>query len=387
MASIASLLSHNDEETPASSSEISEVVQPAADGAIPVPAASSTPGSVYDASASDRRRQVEAEPERAEEAVARVAKKHVDDNNKKLPHHHHHHHHHHHRHHHHDDSEHYRHHHHHHHHHHHWHGHRSHSPTYQPQPLARQQLHPHGQLHGTPGDGTELLEQDVSMNDSTLPAEEAVPETIPLKISVNNAAVFEAVKNMKQSRLGILIYTVRVTPSVFLPRYEGKENSIVEIHVPHKYLNGDSNPRLARREVWGTDIYTDDSDPVAAAIHAGFIAAVLPESSVSNSDEEADDAKGTADAPALPSGEAAGDVRIVLRILPRLERYRGCFRNGIRSRTWGTVHDGMSYCVEKVNVYPPGKFEGELRLRKQRLEQWVVSRDIANDNNVNASLI
>ncbi|KAK3816790.1 MAG: hypothetical protein JOS17DRAFT_403373 [Linnemannia elongata] len=55
----------------------------------------------------------------------------------------------------------------------------------------------------------------------------------------------------------------RYDPAVLLPAMQGKENSLLEVRVASTYLTYD-NVKVKKREVWGTDIYTDDSDVVAS---------------------------------------------------------------------------------------------------------------------------
>lgn len=55
----------------------------------------------------------------------------------------------------------------------------------------------------------------------------------------------------------------RYDPAVLLPAMQGKENSLLEVRVASTYLTYD-NAKVKKRELWGTDIYTDDSDVVAS---------------------------------------------------------------------------------------------------------------------------
>jgi beta-lactamase regulating signal transducer with metallopeptidase domain len=88
----------------------------------------------------------------------------------------------------------------------------------------------------------------------------------------------------------------------------------------HLHLRG-----AARGRVWGTDIYTDDSDPNAAAVHAGLL---------------------------KPGEEGIAAIRL----LPGAERYQGTTRNGIRSNEFGSFK--ASYRFEGVQpVAKPDPFE------------------------------
>lgn len=69
--------------------------------------------------------------------------------------------------------------------------------------------------------------------------------------------------------------------------------------------------QVRARQLFGTDVYTEDSDVVAALAHAGFYEL----------------------ASAPPAGLA--ELRVTLRPLPAQPGYAACARHGIRSRSWG----------------------------------------------------
>ncbi|KAI8873014.1 hypothetical protein GQ42DRAFT_153115 [Ramicandelaber brevisporus] len=77
-----------------------------------------------------------------------------------------------------------------------------------------------------------------------------------------------------------------------------------------------------RRNLWGTGVYSDDSDVVAMLAHTGWIKIRMGASKRKN-------------------------LLVILRVLPRLQRYLATLRNGIRSREW-SKHDGQSLRVEAV---------------------------------------
>jgi hypothetical protein len=49
------------------------------------------------------------------------------------------------------------------------------------------------------------------------------------------------------------------------------------------------------------------------------------------------------------------DLSVTLRVLPKLQRYAGTIRHHLKSRDWGSNHDGMSLFVEKVEKLPRGE--------------------------------
>lgn len=132
-----------------------------------------------------------------------------------------------------------------------------------------------------------------------------------------------------------------------------------------------SQHSLARRKLWGTDVYTDDSDVLAMCVHAGWIEAPhiphVPEwlggggmSGVSRAwaDLSQRQEQAVGGAPPRPSAAADGrssltcDLSVTLRIAPKLILYKGCHRGGIKSRSWGNTHDGVSLVVESVELRP-----------------------------------
>ncbi|KAK9446826.1 uncharacterized protein V1518DRAFT_422738 [Limtongia smithiae] len=181
--------------------------------------------------------------------------------------------------------------------------------------------------------------------------------TLTVHLTVESASVYAAASAFPSHNLGSLVYTPTPPPAnsvdsrcAILPRLDDRVNSIIQVRIARRFLLRNANPHVTRRRVWGTDVYTDDSDVVAALYHAGF----LP--------------------PARDVG--AGDCVATLRILPVLVRYQGCFRNGINSRTWLAPHDGVSFRIEAVQFVGKGKAEDRgWPMKKRRLEEWRVTRE------------
>eukprot|EP00004_Rigifila_ramosa_P007702 TRINITY_DN1886_c0_g1_i3.p1 TRINITY_DN1886_c0_g1~~TRINITY_DN1886_c0_g1_i3.p1 ORF type:complete len:298 (-),score=51.13 TRINITY_DN1886_c0_g1_i3:30-923(-) len=99
----------------------------------------------------------------------------------------------------------------------------------------------------------------------------------------------------------------------------------MRIRVMAKHLTV-GNDALARRQLWGANPYTEDSDLVAAMLHSGLFAAVAAEAA------------------------AAPGVVAFLRVLPAQSRYPSIVRHGLRSRSWGGNFHGLSFFVEKIVV-------------------------------------
>lgn len=162
---------------------------------------------------------------------------------------------------------------------------------------------------------------------------------------------------------------------------------------------------LERRELWGTDVYTDDSDILAMCVHAGWIEAPhipdVPEWLSGGGGRRVAQAwnalterqhvmthgtpwptsnPGPA-APAVPvciAPHATCDLSVVLRIAPKLIVYKGCHRGGVRSRSWGNTHDGVSLVVESVELRPPNYATGtSRRAAKARMAHMTELRSLA----------
>ena len=171
------------------------------------------------------------------------------------------------------------------------------------------------------------------------------------------------------SKAGYDKFDVSIRPNL-LPSFTDAEkvNCTYTVRVPKLWLQ-ERERRLICKEayLWGSGIYSDDSDVVAAAMHSGFIRAVAPETVdqvlldrvVKEQNAKIEGLVNVPEKPIEP--EAGKDAVITLLVLPTLERYAGSSRFGICSRTWPepgtkTEHDGVSFAVLKVE-YVSGGFE------------------------------
>ena len=89
------------------------------------------------------------------------------------------------------------------------------------------------------------------------------PSRPPPKLRVNNTPALEAVANLPRPFLGRYIYE----PGWIIPATIVEENvgGTFEVRIPHRFLGRD-NEALKKRKLWGTGVYTDDSDVVASTI-------------------------------------------------------------------------------------------------------------------------
>lgn len=179
-----------------------------------------------------------------------------------------------------------------------------------------------------------------------------------------------------------------MTKPKLLPRFEGKENCTITIRIPRYYLTDAEREKIcSRRVVWGVDVYSDDSDPLAAAIHSGWIlgewgegidASMLESDQARKPSTEAGKDKAASTElvyltrPSEPLKPMAGkDLHLTLLILPTLQSYASHVRHGIKSRAWGSTHDGMSFRIEKAAWVDGGAGKGEERggeARRKRMK-------------------
>lgn len=170
-----------------------------------------------------------------------------------------------------------------------------------------------------------------------------------------------------------------------LPSFRNAEmsNCTYTVRVSRTWLRRNEREAIcAERFLWGSGIFTDDSDPVAAAIHSGYIKgawgdwadAALLEQIVREQNPKID--AGQENVPEEPIEPLSGmDLHITLLALPQLERYEPTVRNGVSSRVWpekpkDAPHDGASFLVLNCEWVDEGAERGKARTgaaRRQRL--------------------
>ena len=188
---------------------------------------------------------------------------------------------------------------------------------------------------------------------------------------------------------------------------KGKENCTLTVKVPRIHLTPVAREEItARAFLWGTDVYSDDSDVVAACIHGGWVkgewtddvdTAMLdldPGSKPPGGDIAlAHESEGIVSAPPPggPMGVPAGrDLHVNVLILPRLSKYSSVTRYGITSREFGsqfgsrhTVHDGLSYMVHSIRwvengAQPQARLRGKARRDRMRKAMKEVTASFGN---------
>lgn len=241
------------------------------------------------------------------------------------------------------------------------------------------------------------------------------------KTVVKSNAVLDSVAHLPRKHLGHFTYTTVLQPgdppSVVhnhqrrrafnstpkpLPKMEGSENCTLTVRVPRVYLEPLSREEItARRSVWGTDIYTDDTDVVAACIHSGWIRGEWSDDvDISVLDLVIDDAgednttatKVTskngditltappARGPMLPP--PSKDLHVTILVLPALEKYSSTTRWGIRSRAWANTHDGLSFQIMSVKFVSGVDTAKETRgsARRLRIDSQLREDDLERES-------
>uniref|UniRef100_A0A7S1T5X2 Uncharacterized protein n=1 Tax=Tetraselmis chuii TaxID=63592 RepID=A0A7S1T5X2_9CHLO len=104
--------------------------------------------------------------------------------------------------------------------------------------------------------------------------------------------------------------------------YDPSAPTVVKVVVPCEVLSS-SNRQVRGRQLWGSDVYTYDSDLVAILMHMGFYSHVLS---------------------APPPGVV--DAAVELSLLPPLPAYPSKSRNCVRSRSWYGSPEGCAIRVD-----------------------------------------
>lgn len=208
-------------------------------------------------------------------------------------------------------------------------------------------------------------------------------------MTVMSRRLVEEVANKPRKHLGSQLYTTEVSAAPVadtpmdsrikysskmkpVPVFEGKENCTYTVRVPREYVAIQDDDVDAsqleeicrRRQLWGTDVYTDDTDVVAAAVHSGWIKgdfgaynADLRDVCGNESEiEENEEVPNTlAIRPRRPvKVPSRHDAHITVLVLPPLDGYISTNQHHLWSREWAKTHDGMSFMIHRIDFVNEG---------------------------------
>ncbi|CCE61883.1 hypothetical protein TPHA_0B02110 [Tetrapisispora phaffii CBS 4417] len=177
------------------------------------------------------------------------------------------------------------------------------------------------------------------------------------------------------------------TPAPFLPPLgDAKINSLITIHILYEDLTNkfNMNPRLDNNELWGCQIYTDDSDPILVLKHSGVLRdttkttdshrdpALLNRTpgNLRNTDDVTDSHSLLNNKDDIPY-----DIEMTILILPCLRVYSSVKRFGLTSRQWGEDLSSLSNTSEYENEGSPSLPELEYSTAAQQPLSMTATHD------------
>ena len=244
----------------------------------------------------------------------------------------------------------------------------------------------------------------------------ASPLQLPkVRRKIDSQEVLDSVANRPRYHLGDWVYEMKLKtakhhdpdspgPSRFgfastpmplpMDKIKGKENCTLTVKIPRAHLSGIPLEEITfRRAVWGTDVYTDDSDVIAACIHGGWVRGAWSEEVDLDMIDVPPGPDHTPEAMTAPPREgpvqvpANMDMHVTVVILPCLRKYAATTRFGMTSREWGgrynrfqSAHDGLSFMILSVrfatSAEPASRLRGRGRRERMRkaMEQIARSR-------------
>lgn len=224
----------------------------------------------------------------------------------------------------------------------------------------------------------------VEQDPEPAPVPVVVRKSVKHEIRVNNNDVLDFSSKFPRKHLGSLLYTPYATRATYrqlsmfqdlviaagdsrlvplLPELRENINSIITVRIPSWFISDlQNNVHYQERAIWGTDVYTDDSDVLLMLKHNGFLPLV-------DAEVEGEEDKMEKQTPGNRENVAnigqtvtnfrqfvniiGGDIHVDLVVLPPLVSYTGVYRNGVNSRSW-KGHDGMSVAIHAVRYGETG---------------------------------
>ena len=184
--------------------------------------------------------------------------------------------------------------------------------------------------------------------------------------------------------------------------------------MPRIHLAAASREEItSRRALWGTDVYSDDSDVIAACIHGGWLRGEWPDDvdvsllgiEIGTTEAEKDEGTVNRESNGNPERkEKAGvkskkdvllaeppakgpmlplpgyDLHVTILVLPALEKYSSTVRFGIKSREWAATHDGLSFMIMNIRWVNGASTTEEASGKGRRTRMKLVLEENAIDN-------
>ncbi|GAB7337562.1 hypothetical protein MBLNU457_g2875t1 [Dothideomycetes sp. NU457] len=251
----------------------------------------------------------------------------------------------------------------------------------------------------------------------------AKPHTVNApELTVHDKALMQSIEKLPRKHLGSALYSTALsmasnkktindikfafdTTVLPIPRFEGKANCTFTVRVAREYLQmSDSDVSTSeeiaggleeicrRRALWGTGIYTDDSDVVAAAVHSGWIRGDFGEfnddiRNLLDQEQREDSTLGDTtmlyEKPKEPIRIPPDlDMHVTVLLLPALQEYNSTVMHNLRSRSWGPDHDGMSFKIHSIEFVDEPRHtrfaeRGSKGMKKRIKEEHAARQDAA----------
>ncbi|KAK6504679.1 hypothetical protein TWF481_006618 [Arthrobotrys musiformis] len=231
---------------------------------------------------------------------------------------------------------------------------------------------------------------------------------IPPQQVIDSSEVLAELKKHERHHLGSMVYTPTVIKKSgtvksysHIPLFMERENCTYIIRIPWYCLSLEERERVCKKRLlWGTEVYTDDSNILAVLVHLGYLPSVRDGAEIveyasahdaviarlsapkrrgaGRSKEIAAAAVAEGGAPKMSASiQEKKDLLVKIVISGNLGEYRSSVRYGLKSRGWDGGHDGMGFMVEDVKWVDSAIGFGDVRGGKgvhERLKKWETMR-------------
>ncbi|EWC47627.1 hypothetical protein DRE_03247 [Drechslerella stenobrocha 248] len=233
-----------------------------------------------------------------------------------------------------------------------------------------------GLLSNTPPKGPTFASVSMANGNNITSNASSLPSIPPQQV-VDNSDVIEELKKHERHHLGSMVYSptvVKKSGSVkswsHIPLFTDRENGTFIVRIPWYVLSLEERERVCRKRLlWGTEVYSDDSNVLAVLIHLGYVPGVRDGQEVVEYASAHDTVVAKLSAPKRRGATARQreiaammteglpkpaqkipdrkDLLVKLVVCGSLREYASVVKYGLKSRSWEN-HDGMSFMVEDV---------------------------------------